>query len=818
MSDQLFSLNARPRQPVRPPRPLSALLCAVIACAAIPLNAAAPDHQLRVSEDQRYLEDAAGNGVFLHGDTAWNLGILLDRDEVVRYLDERKRQRFNIIGVGALFEDNYTNVFGDVPFGTTSGNWDPNLINEVPGNDPNDPAAYDYWDHLDYVVEEIAKRDMYVSLVICFNSMVVGNGHGKRREKIVFNENNAYTYGYWIGERYRHHDHILWMIGGDRSPVYGEFDYQPVFHAMAEGVADGIKQTPGHDGLADYSDILMSYHPQKDRPTSSEWFHDAPWMSFNSVQACPSRLVETIKHDWAMEPTKPVWMFEGRYEEYTFEWKAWPMRFQAYHSIFAGAFGHLYGNTFIWGFPEKWEQHLIDPGTEDMVHVYELLVDHLRSVGWGNWQPFDELFLDEDLGEVDATCWKYATTAAATSNQLSAMISHDRRTALAYSANGRSFTLNLAEMSEDVVEGAWFDPRNGHWFNPATKAETVPPTRFPVRPDNDSPIEVTFDPPGEPGVDNDWVLVLYALHPDELVDDTTVITLEAESGWDPRKVSLQRITDPGAAGQAYITQPRGQPSWEFEVEQAGAYRLFGRFFAQDWNNDSFSVKFTDAAGETVTAGPWNNINTTAHNSWAWDVLKLGIDATDEVATMEFTPGRYTFAIAPRDANEIKKDMFVLTTDPSFDGENRQTGHTYISFEAESGSIAPPFAIFEKESAYGDHYVAMHSANATYPFTIDDPGEYRILGYVYGPDHQSDSMFVILNDQPMEAWHFAEDKGWGKWKWVGLALGGESTFALSAGEHELVIIQREPGARIDQIVITNDLALEPESPRSDIFQH
>ena len=205
-----------------------------------------------------------------------------------------------------------------------------------PGNAPTDTTAYDYWDHLDYAVDQVADHGMYAALVIAFNAMVVGNGRGQRREQIVFTPANAYRYGRFVGARYGHHEHIIWMLGGDRSPVYGEYDYRPVYHAMAEGVADGINGEDNFNGRADYSGILMSYHPRKAEPASSTWFHGAPWNSFNSIQTCPDVIAELVRADRALAPTKPTWLFEGRYEEYTFAYRDWIARFQAYRALTAG--------------------------------------------------------------------------------------------------------------------------------------------------------------------------------------------------------------------------------------------------------------------------------------------------------------------------------------------------------------------------------------------------------------------------------------------------------------------------------------------------
>jgi hypothetical protein len=57
--------------------------------------------------------------------------------------------------------------------------------------------------------------------------------HDKKTDsKIIFNEQNAATYGEFLGKRYRGKG-IIWVIGGDRSPE----GVENIWRAMARGVA-----------------------------------------------------------------------------------------------------------------------------------------------------------------------------------------------------------------------------------------------------------------------------------------------------------------------------------------------------------------------------------------------------------------------------------------------------------------------------------------------------------------------------------------------------------------------------------------------------
>ena len=460
--------------------------------------------RLQVSNNGRCLVNQDGQAVFLNGDTAWKLPLQLNREEASFYLQTRRKQAFNTVGIAAIMGEELTNYYGDAPFRRVNGRWDPTQPLTTPGSVSTDSVAYDYWDHLDYIINQAGQNDMYVVLVVSFNDWVVGSGDGQDRSNILFDQDNAYRYGYWIGRRYADQPHILWMLGGDRSAVYGAYDYTTVFRAMGEGIADGVHQIDRPDGEADYTDVLMSFHPQKAHPNSATWFHRDPWLQFNSVQACPSDQVALMNHNDTLSPAKPTWLFEGRYEQYTFDWKAWPMRFQAYLTVLAGGFGHVYGHKRIWAFDEGWKEALYDPGGLDMQHLYRLFQVHLRQYPLQNLIP-DQSLLGTRYGGISDHCWKSGEVLAAQADRLQAMRNRSGTMALVYSANGRTFRLNLNQLSVPMRRAYWYSPRTGYW----NVAEVEYSEQQPFQ--QDFPTDATvleFDPPGEPGWDNDWLLLL----------------------------------------------------------------------------------------------------------------------------------------------------------------------------------------------------------------------------------------------------------------------------------------------------------------------
>ena len=79
----------------------------------------------------------------------------LNRNEVTRYLDTRADQGFTVV-VASL--DVARDQYGDEPF---DADGEPVV---TPGEDPKDDEDYDFWDHLDFVVEQAQARGLVVAL------------------------------------------------------------------------------------------------------------------------------------------------------------------------------------------------------------------------------------------------------------------------------------------------------------------------------------------------------------------------------------------------------------------------------------------------------------------------------------------------------------------------------------------------------------------------------------------------------------------------------------------------------------------------------
>ncbi|HBY63431.1 MAG TPA: hypothetical protein DEH78_26705, partial [Solibacterales bacterium] len=369
------------------------------------------------------------------------------------------------------------NPYGDLPL----VNRDPTKPAVTPGANPADAKAYDYWDHVDYIIDQANARGIYVALLPTWGRYVNAKS-GNNHDESLLTAANAATYGEFLGKRYRNKS-VIWILGGDRTAT----GFEPVWRELAKGIAIGVA------GKEDYDALLMSFHPRGGE-TSSTWFHNDAWLDFNMHQTGHSRAERTqswvkIAKDYERTPVKPVIDGEPLYEDHPVEFRARDYGYsfdahtrpRAYWSVFSGACGHTYGNHSVWQMyaPNRrpingplitWDDAMHRPGSGQVQYVRWLV----ESRPYFSRVPDQTLIADALDG---------ADRIVATRGEDYAFI---------YSAQGRKFTVNLGKISGSSVKAWWFNPRNGR----AAEIETIP---------NQGTREFTC--PSE-GFGADWVLVL----------------------------------------------------------------------------------------------------------------------------------------------------------------------------------------------------------------------------------------------------------------------------------------------------------------------
>ncbi len=438
--------------------------------------AADPPWQLSVSANHRFLQRADGSPFFWLADTGWLLLNKLDRTTAQRYLDDRQAKGFNVIQVVVLHTADARAANGSPAL--VEG--DPGRPRVTPGSSPSDADAYDYWDHLDWVVREAASRGLYLALVPAWGTLARTG---------TLSERNAVEYAAFLAHRYRDAPNIVWVVGGD---------------ARGNEQA-GVWQALGRTLRAEDPNHLITFHPFG-RTQSSTWFHAEPWLDFNMFQSGHRRYDQDtdsakrfgednwryVVDDYTKAPPKPVLDGEPSYENIPQGlhdgsqpyWTAADARRYAYWSVFAGACGHTYGDNAVMQFhapgsgppdyaPRNyWYEAIDDPGAGQMRHLKALMLS----------RPYFDRMYDPE-----------AVVAGSGAGHEHVIATRGRDYLMVYSYTGRPFELRLGAISGESLRAWWYNPRDGS----AQPAGSVP-NRGTRR----------FTPPGQPAEGHDWVLVL----------------------------------------------------------------------------------------------------------------------------------------------------------------------------------------------------------------------------------------------------------------------------------------------------------------------
>jgi hypothetical protein len=264
--------------------------------------------------------------------------------------------------------------------------------------------------------------------------------------------------------------------------------------AEAAGLIAGAKE-------AGVDHIMISYHPTG-RQSSSFWFQERDWLSFNAIQSghfINTTNFQIVGNDYAKTPIKPTLDMEPGYENITDRLirndptakriQAVDVRRSAYLAVFAGAAGHSYGQGEVyefwspgtqypaqgWSASMPWKDALKLPASSQVQYVRYLIESRPSLLR----VPDQSLI----VGDVNQRAVE----------RVEAMRGSDNSYAFVYLPAGKkSVTIQTGKLSGQTISAWWYNPRNG---------EATPLDKF------EKPETREFTAPAG-GDEDDWVLAL----------------------------------------------------------------------------------------------------------------------------------------------------------------------------------------------------------------------------------------------------------------------------------------------------------------------
>lgn len=430
--------------------------------------------KLKVSANSRYLQHENGQPFFWQGETAWLLFQRLNREQVKQFMENRKAKGFNVVQCIFLQNFSHINAYGDSAY----ANFDITRPVITPGQNPEDPTQYDYWDHVNYVIDEAEKNGIYIAIVTSWRDL---------HKQAKLDAEKGVTFATHLASYFKNKPNIIWVNGGSvRGNENAEF---------WNAVGSSLKKTdPNH---------LVTFHPFG-RMQTSEWYQEASWLDINMFVSGHKRYSQDttgkaygednwryVLEDHLKAPLKPTIDGEASYEnlpqgihDHTQPyWNDADVRRYAYWSVFAGASGHVYGENTVRQIhikgvnkPESgakldFKDALEAKGASQMQHLKNLVCS----------RPYFERVNDQTL--VADNGEKY--------NRV--LVSRGENYLMAYTYTGRDFTIKMGGIAAKTVKAWWYNPRTGTAIEIGKyKNEGI----------------VLFNPPGDELAGNDWVLVL----------------------------------------------------------------------------------------------------------------------------------------------------------------------------------------------------------------------------------------------------------------------------------------------------------------------
>lgn len=414
--------------------------------------------KLKLSDNKRFLVKEDGSPFVWIGETNWFFA-KLNPSVIDRILKTRSAQGYTIMSVSC--RENLYNGKG------------PGAINS-----PNE----DWWNYLDEYLKKCEQNNLYVALTLGWWRTAMNNS-----------KEDLYNFGKWVGNRYKDNNNIVWLTLGEAGSHQRkkEIPYDKL-EALVNGIRDG-----------DSGNKLLSIHADFKRGTSiskhgelcdfNNW-QTSQWCCLNDLPRKDSRkwtVWEAIQYDYQKlydGNPKPTIDAEAWYENNKDFCDAQPfnIRRRAYFTIFAGAFGHTYGAGGIWDGLESKEKC-----SENALKALRYQgAEHIGYVG-----QFLSSLEDNFLKFIPDQSIISEGNSADYDYHIQSVVTNDRSFSLIYSASDQPYEVSLNRLAKSSRFFIWYNPRSNEILDNKKKI-------------NGREKFKTFDPPGNQGAGNDWILLI----------------------------------------------------------------------------------------------------------------------------------------------------------------------------------------------------------------------------------------------------------------------------------------------------------------------
>jgi hypothetical protein len=426
---------------------------------------------VKASSNGRYLVDQNNNPWLLMADSPQAMICTIDAADMATYMSARQSEGFNAINADAIC----TTYTGGNANGTAFDGTPPFTRGSSPGNYnlllPN-PA---YFAELDSMITLAASY----GFVVLLDPIETGGWLGCLENN---GATNAYSYGAYLGNRYKNFTNIIWFSGND----FQTWSSSSTDNNLVKQVMAGIASADSNH----LQTIELNYHfsySNQDTALASYLGADGVYTYYETY--------DCVLQAYASSPTIPAYLAEANYEgENNQGWLpavagTYVLREQAYWTLTSGGVGQIYGDHYTWGFISGWQSNLSTPGALEIQYINKLF----GSVAWWDLVPdTTHEIVTAGYGTYDGSNGNLTTATYCTTSWISS-----GSLALTYCPNASTLTVDLAKFSGPVT-AQWYDPSNGAY-------SAISGSPFP-----NSGTQDFITPGNNHDGDPDWVLMMSA--------------------------------------------------------------------------------------------------------------------------------------------------------------------------------------------------------------------------------------------------------------------------------------------------------------------
>lgn len=316
---------------------------------------------------------------------------------------------------------------------------------------------------------------------------------------------------------------------------------------------------------------------------------------------------------------------------------------------------------------------------------------------------------------------------------------------------------------------------------------------------------------------------------------STWVWMEAEDGQATAPMQIREDLAASSGGYVFVPDGKGndapeggagQVTFTFDVPAAGEYVIWGRAIGAHDNDNSFYLSID--GGEELR---WDVETPDGKllRSWGWIPLRDPAASTQRVPMrVQLAAGTHTLRLRNRE-DGTRLDRLLVAGDPKYvptgrGGAGAGYRPTYRWLEVEQARLTGSIVAALDERASGGRSIVFQRGNATEPsgsatfaLDVERPGRYLVWGRILAPDDGANSFYVSLDGGEEVIWDapIESRSGAGRWSWVPLNArdyNGRTVdpllLDLQPGRHLLQLRTREPGVRLDGVLVTNDVAFRP----------